>query len=103
MAQILTAVPLAIPEGDEPLLTFTVDGGGMTGAAVKWVSKATEDVDDSTGVTISGVVVNDTTFTIQVEDTSTGAGVGHRFYKIVVTKSGHPVTWRHGPLVIENV
>lgn len=100
---VLTPTPLPIPEGDEPLLTFTVAEGGLTGASVKWVSKANEDTDDSAGVTISGSVTSDTTFTIQVEDTSTGAGVGHTFYKVVVTKSGHPVTYQFGPLVIENV
>jgi len=103
MGEILTKVPLPIPEGDEPLLTFTVVEGGLTGATVKWIAKPNEDAADSAGDTINGAVVNDTTFTVQLEDTSTGAGVGHRFYKVVVTKSGHPVTYQHGPLVIENV
>ena len=100
---MLTPTPLPIPEGDEPLLTFTVAEGGLTGSTVKWVSKANEDTADADGVTIAGTVTSDTTFTIQLEDTATGSGVGHKFYKVVVTKSGHPVTYQFGPLVIENV
>ena len=99
----MALVPITIPEGDEPLLAFTVSDGGLTGSTVKWVAKANEDANDSSGDTINGAVVNDTTFTIQLEDTSTGVGVGHRFYKVVVTKSGHPVTVQHGPLIIGNV
>jgi hypothetical protein len=99
----MAEVPIRIPEADEPLLTFVVPDGGVTGSSTKWVSKADESATDASGVTITGSVVNDTTFTIQLEDTVTGPAVGHKFYKVVVTKSAHPVTVQHGPLVIQNV
>lgn len=100
----MAQVPIRIPEGDEPLLTFDADSD-LTGASVKWVSKANEGATDASGVTITGTVTSAANgiFTIQLEDTVTGAGVGHTFYKVVVTKSAHPVTVQYGPLVIENV
>jgi hypothetical protein len=100
----MALVPIKIPEGDEPLLTFDADSD-ITGATVQWVSKATADATDGSGVTIAGTITSAANgiFTIQLEDTVTGSGVGHTFYKVVVTQSSHPVTVQHGPLVIENV
>lgn len=97
-------VPIVVPEGDEPLLEFDADTD-LTGASVHWVSKANEDATDGSGVTIVGTVTSATggIFVIQLEDTVTGPNIGHRVYRVVVTKNGHPVTVQQGPLVIKNV
>jgi len=108
MAQLPREVPLPIPEGDEPLLTFETEAD-LTGASVAWISKSSKDVSDGSGVTIAGTVLDQGDpltfgmFTVQLEDTVTALAVGHAWYRLVVTKGSHPLTIQYGPLVITNI
>jgi hypothetical protein len=110
----MSRVDIGIPEGDQPLLTFTAvtrDNFGvdtlidLTGATTAWVSKATADATDASGVTIPGTIIGAPTagtFTIQLTSAVTQT-TGQFFYKVVVTKSARPLTVQYGDLLIVNV
>jgi len=104
-------VDIGIPQGDEPLLTFSAvvrDQYGvdtaidLTGATILWTSKATETTADASGVQIVGSIVNPATngvFVVQITNAVTGTA-GKFVYKVVVTKAGRPITVQHGDLRI---
>lgn len=100
---------VAIPQGDEPLLTFTAvvrDRFGvdtpidLTGSSISWVSKPTVMTLDGSGTTISGSIVAPAingVFTVQLTSAVTTTA-GNYVYKVVVTKNGHPLTVQYGSL-----
>jgi hypothetical protein len=94
---------IQIPQGDQPLLTFDVPSGGVTGSTIAFFAKVNEaQADGSAIANIAGVVVNDTQFTVQISSAVT-PNAGILFYKVVLTKSSKPVTRQWGPLEIVDV
>ena len=94
---------IQIPEGDQPLLTFDVPSGGVSGSTISFVVKSNNNQSDGSALaTISGSVVGDTQFTVQINSTVGALAAGVYWYKVVLTKSARPVTRQWGPLEIIN-
>jgi hypothetical protein len=110
----MSYVLLSVPEGNDPLLTITVqarnpDGTtvpyNLTGAAVTMFIKTNADTADGSAIaTISGTVTDalNGVFTVRIATAATAAP-GRYFYKINSVLSGHAQTVQYGDLMVTNV
>lgn len=104
--------PLALQQGNEPLLPFrartrltdrTFQAIDLnTVAAIRFLAKASNKASDASATVLNGTPLEPLAsgnFTVQITSAVT-ANAGVFFYRVEIIVAGHPSTLRYGDLII---